>query len=61
MDIDSRRKELLDKLNEFQSQDRFISDTKKTIQDLNEERDSHSEIIQQINQVSFNLWFLKYY
>jgi chromosome segregation ATPase len=50
MDIDARRKELITELNEFQSQDRFINDTKKTIDDLNQERDGHTEIIQQINQ-----------
>jgi hypothetical protein len=52
MDIDARRKELIGELNEFQMQDRFITDTRKTIQELNEERDSHSEIIHQINQAS---------
>jgi hypothetical protein len=51
MDIDARRKELINEINEFQSQDQFITDTKKTIQELNEERDSHSNLIQQINQV----------
>lgn len=53
MDVDARRQELISELNEFQMQDRFIADTKKTIQELNEERDAHSDIIQQINQVCF--------
>ncbi|KAI6183343.1 hypothetical protein M3Y97_00479100 [Aphelenchoides bicaudatus] len=43
MDIDSRRKDLLGNLNEFQLHDQFISDTKKTIQELNEERDAHRQ------------------
>ncbi|KAI6232687.1 C4H2-type domain-containing protein [Aphelenchoides fujianensis] len=50
MDVEARRREMLGELGQFQSTDRFLADTKKTIQELNEERDSHSEIIQQINQ-----------
>ncbi|KAI6180675.1 C4H2-type domain-containing protein [Aphelenchoides besseyi] len=50
LDIENRRREMISEMAEFESQDRFLTDAKKTIQELTEERDSHSETIQQINQ-----------
>ncbi|KAI6206500.1 hypothetical protein M3Y94_00918900 [Aphelenchoides besseyi] len=50
LDIENRRREMISEMAEFESQDRFLTDAKKTIQELNEERDSHSDTIHQINQ-----------
>lgn len=46
-----RRNELLAELADFQQTKTFIDETQKTICDLNEEKDAHSEMIQQINLV----------
>nr|CDQ01172.1 BMA-VAB-23, isoform b [Brugia malayi] len=48
-DFTVKRNELLAELADFQQSKKFIEETQKTISDLNEEKDAHSEIIQQIN------------
>ncbi|VDK83842.1 unnamed protein product [Onchocerca ochengi] len=48
-DFTMKRNELLAELADFQQSKKFIEETQKTISDLNEEKDAHSEIIQQIN------------
>lgn len=48
-DFNARRNELLSDLADFQQTKKFIDETQKTICDLNEEKDAHSEMIQQIN------------
>lgn len=48
-DFNMRRNELLAELADFQQTKTFIDETQKTICDLNEEKDAHSEMIQQIN------------
>ncbi|VDM95307.1 unnamed protein product [Thelazia callipaeda] len=48
-DFAVKRNELLAELADFQQSKKFIEETQKTISDLNEEKDAHSEIIQQIN------------
>uniref|UniRef100_A0A915PGG0 C4H2-type domain-containing protein n=1 Tax=Setaria digitata TaxID=48799 RepID=A0A915PGG0_9BILA len=48
-DFTMKRNELLAELADFQLSKKFIEETQKTISDLNEEKDAHSEIIQQIN------------
>ncbi|KHN85023.1 Zinc finger C4H2 domain-containing protein [Toxocara canis] len=48
-DFNARRNELLAELADFQQTKTFIDETQKTICDLNEEKDAHSEMIQQIN------------
>lgn len=59
--MNKRRNELLSELADFQQTKKFIDEAQKTITELNEEKDSHSEMIQQINLVflyhfNFN-WF----
>lgn len=54
-DFTIKRNELLAELADFQQSKKFIEETQKTISDLNEEKDAHSEIIQQINMVNFIL------
>ncbi|KAK0394665.1 hypothetical protein QR680_000864 [Steinernema hermaphroditum] len=49
-DFDARRSELLNDLAEFQQTEQFISETERVIKELQDERDAHTEIIQQINQ-----------
>uniref|UniRef100_A0A915EHZ5 Uncharacterized protein n=1 Tax=Ditylenchus dipsaci TaxID=166011 RepID=A0A915EHZ5_9BILA len=49
-DFFSQRKEFLSEYAEFTSTEEFIHDTQKTINELNQEKDAHSELIQQINQ-----------
>ncbi|MCP9263637.1 Zinc finger C4H2 domain-containing protein [Dirofilaria immitis] len=48
-DFTIKRNELLAELADFQQSKKFIEETQKTISDLNDEKDAHSEIIQQIN------------
>ncbi|VDD87564.1 unnamed protein product [Enterobius vermicularis] len=48
-DLNKRRNELLSELADFQQTKKFIDEAQKTITELNEEKDSHSEMIQQIN------------
>ncbi|MFH4978246.1 hypothetical protein AB6A40_004955 [Gnathostoma spinigerum] len=48
-DFTAKREELLNELSEFNQTKKFIDETQKTIGELNEEKDSHSEMIQQIN------------
>ncbi|VDN18535.1 unnamed protein product [Gongylonema pulchrum] len=48
-DFAAKRNELLADLADFQQSKQFIEETMKTISDLNEEKDAHSEMIQQIN------------
>lgn len=50
-DFNNRRNELLSELSEFHLTKKFIEETQKTISDLNDEKDVHSEMIQQINMV----------
>ncbi|VDM59529.1 unnamed protein product [Angiostrongylus costaricensis] len=45
-----RKRELLADLADFKENERFIEETTKTIDELNREKEEHSEIIQQINQ-----------
>ncbi|XGW07430.1 hypothetical protein V3C99_010536 [Haemonchus contortus] len=45
-----RKRELLADLADFKENERFIEETAKTIDELNREKEEHSEIIQQINQ-----------
>ncbi|KIH54658.1 hypothetical protein ANCDUO_15195, partial [Ancylostoma duodenale] len=47
----TRKRELLADLADFKENERFIEETAKTIDELNREKEEHSEIIQQINQV----------
>uniref|UniRef100_A0A1I7X972 NUDE_C domain-containing protein n=1 Tax=Heterorhabditis bacteriophora TaxID=37862 RepID=A0A1I7X972_HETBA len=49
-DYITRKKELLTELAEFKENERFIEETAKTIDELNREKEEHSDIIQQINQ-----------
>jgi hypothetical protein len=37
--------------NDFASTEEFIRDTQETLKELNEERNAHSELIQQISKV----------
>ncbi|KJH45492.1 hypothetical protein DICVIV_08464 [Dictyocaulus viviparus] len=46
----TRKRELLAELADFKENERFIEETTKTIDELNREKEEHSEIIQQINQ-----------
>ncbi|WKX95630.1 hypothetical protein Q1695_012244 [Nippostrongylus brasiliensis] len=46
----TRKRELLADLADFKENERFIEETAKTIDELNREKEEHSEIIQQINQ-----------
>ncbi|VDK42632.1 unnamed protein product [Anisakis simplex] len=48
-DFNAKRNELLNELADFQQTKTFIDETQKTICDLNDEKDAHSEMIQQIN------------
>lgn len=48
-DLHKRRNELLSELADFQQTKKFIDEAQRTITELNEEKDSHSEMIQQIN------------
>ena len=50
-DIDARRRELVGALGEFRSHERFLAEARQLIDDLNAERDTHSGVMQQINQV----------
>ncbi|VDK55270.1 unnamed protein product [Gongylonema pulchrum] len=58
-DFAAKRNELLADLADFQQSKQFIEETMKTISDLNEEKDAHSEMIQQINMVSSLICFKK--
>ncbi|TMS34584.1 hypothetical protein L596_002144 [Steinernema carpocapsae] len=49
-DFEARRSELLAELSEYQQSEQFISETERVIKELQDERDAHTEIIQQINQ-----------
>uniref|UniRef100_A0A1I7Y0F7 C4H2-type domain-containing protein n=1 Tax=Steinernema glaseri TaxID=37863 RepID=A0A1I7Y0F7_9BILA len=49
-DFEARRGELLSDLAEFQQTEQFITETERVIRELQDERDAHTEIIQQINQ-----------
>ncbi|CAD6195541.1 unnamed protein product [Caenorhabditis auriculariae] len=54
-DYVAKKRELLDELNEYEHTEKFINETTKTIQELNKEKDEHSEIIQMINQDKLDL------
>lgn len=50
-DFDANRRNILAELDEFNSTETFIADAESFIADLDAEKNTHSEIIQQINQV----------
>uniref|UniRef100_A0AC34Q538 Uncharacterized protein n=1 Tax=Panagrolaimus sp. JU765 TaxID=591449 RepID=A0AC34Q538_9BILA len=49
-DFSVRQDELLAELTEFQKRDAFIEKTQETINELNKEKEAHSDIIQSINK-----------
>ncbi|CAH19092.1 C4H2-type domain-containing protein [Caenorhabditis elegans] len=49
-DYFAKRNELLEELSELENTEKFIKETAKTIDELNKEKEEHSEIIQLINQ-----------
>ncbi|CAI2326375.1 unnamed protein product [Caenorhabditis sp. 36 PRJEB53466] len=49
-DYFARRNELLEEIGELENTERFIKETAKTIDELNQEKEEHSEIIQLINK-----------
>lgn len=51
------KRELLDDLAEFRANEKLVQELSKTIEELNREKEEHSEIIQAINQVVVLLFF----
>lgn len=56
-DYFAKRNELLEELSELENTEKFIKETAKTIDELNKEKEEHSEIIQLINQVRNSFFF----
>uniref|UniRef100_A0A8R1EMJ8 C4H2-type domain-containing protein n=2 Tax=Caenorhabditis japonica TaxID=281687 RepID=A0A8R1EMJ8_CAEJA len=54
-DYNSKRNELLEEIGELENTIKFIKETSKTIDELNKEKEEHSEIIQLINQDKHDL------
>lgn len=50
-DFRARKAELEEEVADYEATETFLEDTLSTIKELNKEKDAHSQLIQQINQV----------
>lgn len=55
-DFRARKAELEEEVADYEATETFLEDTLATIKELNKEKDAHSQLIQQINQVDIFIY-----